>query len=573
MSGAESRRRRLVGPCCTLVLSALLAACGATIPESGPIVEGPVVGAGSDNQVIRVIARPPTPGATPVEIVNGFLEASASYDDDYAIAREYLTAGASVGWDPGVETRIYDGAGVKVEPDGFDRVTFSAPLLGRIDGEGSYLVADAGETGRSDFRLVLDSGEWRIISVPTGLLLSRGDVERSYRTVNLYFLDPQFTTLVPDPISVPNSGSGLATTLVRRLLEGPTEWLAPAVRTAVPNGVSLAIDSVPVVNGVAEISLDPRVLTTDQSTRAAMSAQIVWTLRQVPEVTGVSITAGGVSLAVPGQPSVQSRDSWPAYDPNAMTPNTAPLALSARGVVQVEAAYSAPVAGAAGRSDQPLSTLAVALDEQRVAGFDKERVTLLEAPLIDGGAFRVRAQGAGMASASFGPDGALWWVESKGVRTISATSNTVQPVAVEGIGTGRVVGIAIARDGTRAALLIRRGPQVELNLVRIERRGDSLRLTAPRRVEARISSTVDVAWASADQLAVLGTEGAGPLEVFTVRIGAQSVRSVVAPAKSVTVAAAPVSTMLAGVSDGSVLAYDALAWQQLMTGWSPAYPG
>jgi len=39
------------------------------------------------------------------------------------------------------------------------------------------------------------------------------------------------------------------------------------------------------------------------------------------------------------------------------------------------------------------------------------------------------------------------------------------------------------------------------------------------------------------------------------------------------VAAAPVSTVLAGVSDGSVLAYDALAWQQLMTGWSPAYPG
>ena len=557
----------------SVALVALLTACGATIPESGPIVEGPAVGAGSDSQVIRVIARPPTPGATPAEIVNGFLEASASYDDDYSIAREYLTTGASVGWDPAAETRIYDGAGAKVEPDGPDRVAFSAPLLGRIDAEGSYLVAEAGETERSDFRLVLEDGEWRIISVPIGLLLSRGDVERGYRTYNLYFLDPQFAALVPDPISVPNSGSGLATTLVRRLLEGPTDWLAPAVRTAFPNGVSLAIDSVPVVNGVAEISLDPRVLVTDQSTRAAMSAQIVWTLRQVPEVTGVSITAGGVSLAVPGQPSVQSRDAWPAYDPDALTPNAAALALSERGVVQVAPSYTAPVPGAAGRPDQPLSTLAVSLDEQRVAGFDKERLTLLEAPLVEGGAFRVRARGAGMASASFGPDGALWWVESKGVRTIAATADTVQPVAVEGIGTGRVVGIALARDGTRAALLVRRGPRVELNLVRVERRGDSLRLAAPRRVEARISSTIDVAWASAGQLAALGTEGAGPPQLFTVRIGAQNVRSVVAPTKAVTVAAAPSRMVLAGASDGSVLGYDALEWRQRMTGGSPAYPG
>ena len=50
---------------------------------------------GSPSQFIRVIAAPPSVGASPTEIVRGFLEANASLESDHAIARRYLTPEAA----------------------------------------------------------------------------------------------------------------------------------------------------------------------------------------------------------------------------------------------------------------------------------------------------------------------------------------------------------------------------------------------------------------------------------------------------------------------------------------------
>ena len=179
-----------------------------------------------------------------------------------------------------------------------------------------------------------------------------------------------------------------------------------------------------------------------------------------------------------------------------------------------------------------------------------------------------------MTSVGFGADNSLWWVDSAGVHTLDALSNTPQPVAVEGTegpGAGRVVGIAVARDGTRAALLMRRGPRTEVRLVRVERRGETVRLAAPRRVDTRISAAVDVAWSSATELAVLGSDGAGPLEVFTVSLGSAPLRFVATPPLAVSVAAAPTLDVLVGTSDSTVWAYHALEWRELVSGTSPTY--
>ena len=67
-----------------LLVVPLLAAC-VSIPTSGPIQQGVEVGVENTDQVIRVIARPPQPDMTPTEIVSGFLQASASFEDDHAI--------------------------------------------------------------------------------------------------------------------------------------------------------------------------------------------------------------------------------------------------------------------------------------------------------------------------------------------------------------------------------------------------------------------------------------------------------------------------------------------------------
>ena len=90
-----------------------LAAC-AGVPTSGPIEQGPVVDAGESSQFIRVIAAPPSVGASPTEIVRGFFEANASLESDHAIARRYLTPEAAATWDPDAATTVYQQSSLKL---------------------------------------------------------------------------------------------------------------------------------------------------------------------------------------------------------------------------------------------------------------------------------------------------------------------------------------------------------------------------------------------------------------------------------------------------------------------------
>ena len=120
MSAGRRARGRLHGPVPALVglvVAAVLAGC-ATVPTAGPIEQGPVVDSVESTQFIRVIAAPPSQGASPAEIVRGFLEASASLEQDHAIARRYLTERASEQWDPGARTAVYEESSLEVRSRG-----------------------------------------------------------------------------------------------------------------------------------------------------------------------------------------------------------------------------------------------------------------------------------------------------------------------------------------------------------------------------------------------------------------------------------------------------------------------
>ena len=54
---------------CSTIPSTFLA----RVPTSGPIKQGEEIGGFQDDQVIRVIARPPRPGMTQLQVVQGFI--------------------------------------------------------------------------------------------------------------------------------------------------------------------------------------------------------------------------------------------------------------------------------------------------------------------------------------------------------------------------------------------------------------------------------------------------------------------------------------------------------------------
>jgi hypothetical protein len=375
---------------------------------------------------------------------------------------------------------------------------------------------------------------------------------------------------------VPVIGPGLATTLVRRLVAGPSDWLQPAVRTGFPAGVRLNIDSVPIEAGVARVDLTANAREADDRTRQALSQQIVWTLRQLPDVQAVDITAGGQPLIVPGAPAPQPRESWPEVDPNGLPTGSAGYAARPEGAVRLIPGGVRPVPGGAGTGDITLVDIAVANDSQSIAGIDPDG-GVWEARMLEGAAaIRIREPGVPTGLAFDGSSSV--WVADAEAGLVSVTGDgTSEPITVSGLSRRTVLLSAIpSRDGARAILVIRRGPRTGILLARVIRTaGSSARIVvdAPVRVESRLVEVVDAAWSGAETVSVLGSESAGTLQVFDVDIARGALTSNGAPEAPVSVGAAPGLPTLVGAADGLVYEFTAGAWVERVRGSSPTYPG
>ncbi len=574
------RPRRLARIAVVLAAAVTVSACTgppssltAQVPTAGPIEQGEQVGVDPEDQFIRVIAREPRPGMSQLEVVQGFLDASASFDGNHAVARMYLTPKASLEWVTDAGVSVYEGAPSLTELG--SAVVVTADEAGRIAPNGRFEVSGPSAELRTAFDLDRVGGEWRISTPPEGLLLSQTDVDRAFRSFSVYFFNPEFQTLVPDPRMIPVIGPGLATTLVRDLVAGPSAWLRPAVRTGFPAGVTLNIDAVPIEAGIARVDLTANARQADDRTRQAFSQQIVWTLRQLPDVTAVDITAGGQPLVVLGTPSPQPRDAWPAVDPNGLAPGSLGYAGRPDGVVRLIPDGVRPVPGGAGTGEVPLIDIAVSPDSRSVAGIDIEGAVWEARMLEDSPLIRIREPGS---PTSIAFDSSSVWVvdEDEGLLSVSSDGTSV-PIAVSGLSKRTVLLAAIpSRDGTRAALIIRRGPRTGLLLARVIRSsGSSTRIAVngPIRVESRLVEVLDAAWSGADTLVVLGSESAGSVQAFEVSIARGSSNSQGNPEAPLTVGAAPGLPTLVGAADGLVYEYESGLWVERVRGSSPTYPG
>ena len=561
---------RIVRAAACAALATMLAAC-AGVPTSGPIEQGPAVVGQGEDQLIRVLARPPTAGMEPDEVVRGFQQATASVDTGFDIARQYLTIAASAGWDPGAGVAVYANPGLTYTTKG-QVVSAEGALSGSIDGSGQYTVAAPGTPLLAAYGVARVDAEWRISSLPQGLVLAPGDIDRGFRSFNLHFFTQDFSTLVPAPVTVPVSAAGLPTLLVRGLLAGATSWIAPAVRTAFPEGTRLALDSVPVVDGVAEVALTDAVLQADDATRQALSAQLTWTLRQLPEITGVRMTVSGQSIVVPGAGPVQPVDSWATYDPKVLPDVATAFAIDGRGLVSIDAQGElAPV----GRTTPDLLLPAVSMDSARVAGLSTERSSLWEARLAGGQQATRRYVGAELSRPSWDRLGGVWVVDrGKGLVLVRGSLVTQVPVMglPKGVADQDLLAVAVARDGARVALLVRRGTRVEPMVARLESTAEVVRVSAPQRIESVVTEALDLAWQDADTLLVLGRSGASSLEVLSLAVGGSRLRRTSAPEGALTLAAGPGRATLVGTK-AALFRNGGTTWSRLADGIDPVYPG
>jgi len=269
------------------LLMVLLSGC-ARIPTSGPVGKSSESSAGNVSAPVFLPAAP-QPGASPETIIDYFYRAGSGYEDDYAVARQYLTQASAVSWKPDKRALVYREA--RVVPTGTENVfNYELDVSYSVNADGIATQSPPGTVERIPVTVTQVDGEWRISAIPDGTAIAEETFKVIYGAYPIYFYDPTFTYAVPDVRWFLKNKTVKAMTSA--LLAGPAPYLRGAVASAFPSGIKLARESVPVVSGAAQVDLTAKELTeTSAEDRLRMQMQLTLTFRSQPDVVNVELRA------------------------------------------------------------------------------------------------------------------------------------------------------------------------------------------------------------------------------------------------------------------------------------------
>jgi hypothetical protein len=244
----------------------------------------------------------------PFRLVREFIEATGSPADGHAAARAFLSRGAAASWNDRAGLTVIEdapGAAPQAGPaDGVRRIRVGGSRLGVLAADGSFLPA-AG-TFSIPLDVISEHGEWRITNPPPGVVVEASALQRNYRQVRVSFVDPNRGTLVPDLRWVPaQPAPTLPGRVLDLLLTGPSELLAGAVRTTIPEGTRLRSNVLVSRSGRTVINLSGVNALTDQQ-RRLVAAQIVSSLD--------GLVPAPMRLLADGEPLVAAQAEWRLAD-------------------------------------------------------------------------------------------------------------------------------------------------------------------------------------------------------------------------------------------------------------------
>ena len=498
-----------------LVIAIALSGC-AGIPKSSEVYFGEEISEDSSAQFVRVIARPPSTGMSPEEIVRGFLDACADPSENYGIARQYLEVESADNWNPITGIQIYESSTIEVSGDA-PELTVSAGKLGTISDLGRYQSGDPGAKISSSFELKQDAGgQWRIADLSDGILLSSGDVDRSFRSFPIYFFNTELTSLVTDNVLVPVSNSGAATSLVRSLLDGPSPYLSPVATSAFPVGTTLTYGSVPITNGIAQVDLSNEILGADEVTRRALSAQLVWTLSVLPNVSAVQISVSGQPFALSNTAALQTIADWRSLS---TLPNPE---LQILNVIKNEAIFSTvnELETLKYIAPAPLVFASPNLVGTQLAIVTADRKSLQVTNSAES-KFAIVAQGEQISKPTWDKEGNIYFSDfGQGVSEVTR-DGSLRPVTVDAstLGTNdQVKQVAVSSDGVRVAVVLSDGIQDVVAVGAVFKTDSETRIIGLHRIERSITTVRDIVWSSPTSIAVIGSDESKSDLVFDVSL-------------------------------------------------------
>ena len=478
-------------------LVALLALAGcATLPTELAIEKGPQLLPGAAQEVAYYSPSSPAVGATAQEIVSGFLAAGTGPQNDYSIAREYLTESFATRWKPDTQTLIR--VGVPLYQSTNDSLQVVQLTVGaRVDDQGRYENLDAQQTSLR-FQLVEEDGEWRIASAPNLTVVTMPVFSVVFNPLPIYFLNGSSTQLVPDVRWFPTRTS-TPTRLVNALLAGPSPWMDQIVSSAIPTGTGLTVNAVRVEGGVAQVDFDANALEADSRQRSLMLAQLLSTLRQLAGVSNVALSVNG---------AVQEIE---AADISAGLTQSSSFALTRTSVLRLSGSEAGPIPTASDWVQLLEPTLlGVDFDGQNLAMANEQRVVWLETSAL-GTMERDLDLATPIRNLQFDRESNLYLYPQLATDPIVVHSADGSSLSLSLDREGEIIDAEVSPEGARLAVVIRNEDQdrIEVFGVRRNSNGDPTTLVEGISFDPVLGDVISVSWNELTNLRVMERTSSG----------------------------------------------------------------
>jgi hypothetical protein len=476
----------------------------------------------SSPQIVQSVQVQPAPqpgitpneGADPRAIVAGFLDNNASEDQHHSAAKAFLTAEAKNRWTDSTQTQVFDSLQIGNFDSSAATVTVTGHLIGTIDQIGAYspsLPGDGQGVRGTTVTLPIGlkkqaAGQWRIDTLPNGLLITSTQFAQFYTQYFVYFYDQAQLHLVPDPryTTLRDSGS-LATWLMTQLVGQQPSSLSTAL-PSIPNASQIKVD----LGAVLKVDL-PGAGQLDSPTQDRMAAQIAVTLDQIAEGTQMTITDGGRALTIPQV----GGDRFTAAELNdALSPaNTEPaLYYISRGGVYDS--NGKPLAGGIGSGQYRLDSVALATfvstPQLLVAGTSGSSSSSRLLIGQTGGGLKPTSVTGALSRPAWAPNNDEVWVgDGKKIFRVGSDrkASQVQIAAENGTVAGQIVALRFSPEGARIALVVKADDGTSQVWVGdVVRSADSVRVSGLSAISPLGIAVTDVAWNDSFKLFAIGHE-------------------------------------------------------------------
>jgi hypothetical protein len=537
-----------------LVVALILGGCAA-LPTSGPVRIGPDLQSGFSVDSLYYSPSPPLEGASPTDILNGFFAAHTGPQNDYAVAREYLSEGLRSTWNPNQEVLIQRvSPNVVFETEQLASVQFD--LAASVDADGRYIQQPVGTTRDMEFSFVLEDGQWRLESAPDLTVLIRPVFDVIFRSYSVYFFDKQQKFLVPDLRWFPATAA-TGTRLVNAILRGPSAWLRPAVSSAIPSGTRLSIDAVTVEGTTALVDLTARALVATPTQRMLMKVQLDQTLSQLENVGDVAI-----SIERSRQEISSSTESFQ------IQPNPSIIVLTENGA-EIQAGVDINFFTSAKNffTGFGATDLAVASKSGWIAALSPTGIWRTQFELVSSKTELVDSR-ENLLKPVYDNQDWLWTMSSasesslfatplQGERQILATSTQV------GFG---VRDFDISPEGTRIAFLTNSQPsKILLSSVVRDKLGKPISLGDPIEIPNEATNLVDISWRDGTTISVINSQDAFSTVSF-IQVGGTTT-SLSAPVGARTLVGSTATQTNYLLTDlGSLYQYRGISWVEIRDG-------